>query len=79
MTIGGTANTGDSFDYIIVGSGAAGSLPAHRLTEHPGATMCMLVTGPPSIHPRAGRHHQDAVQPNAVQPRLHLAVQDRAV
>jgi choline dehydrogenase len=58
MTIGGTANTGDSFDYIIVGSGAAGSLPAHRLTEHPGATMCMLVTGPPDrylyIHELAG-------------------------
>ena len=51
MAIGGIANTGDSFDYVIVGSGAAGSVLAHRLTEHPGATVCVLETGPPDRHP----------------------------
>jgi choline dehydrogenase len=64
MAIGCIADIGDSFDYVIVGGGAAGSLPARRLTEHPGATMCVLVTGPPSIHPRAVWHHQDLFNPD---------------
>jgi choline dehydrogenase-like flavoprotein len=42
---------GDTFDYVIVGSGAAGSVLAHRLTEEPGATVCVLEAGPPDRHP----------------------------
>ena len=40
-----------TFDYVIVGSGAAGSVLAHRLTEEPGATVCVLEAGPPDRHP----------------------------
>jgi choline dehydrogenase len=45
------AAAGDTFDYVIVGSGAAGSVLAHRLTEQPGATVCVLEAGPPDRHP----------------------------
>jgi len=41
----------DTFDYVIVGSGAAGSVLAHRLTEDPGITVCVLECGPPDRHP----------------------------
>ncbi len=50
--------TGDTFDYVIVGAGAAGSVLANRLTETPGATVCLLEAGPPDrnrwIHIPAG-------------------------
>ncbi len=42
---------GDTFDYVIVGSGAAGSVLCHRLTEDPGVTVCVLECGPPDRHP----------------------------
>jgi choline dehydrogenase len=42
---------GEEFDYVIVGSGAAGSVLANRLTEQQGATVCVLEAGPPDRHP----------------------------
>jgi choline dehydrogenase len=48
----------DSFDYVIVGAGAAGSLLANRLTEDASTTVCVLEAGPPDrnmfIHIPAG-------------------------
>ncbi len=41
----------DSFDYVIVGAGAAGSVLANRLTETPGTTVCVLEAGPPDRNP----------------------------
>ena len=47
-----------SFDYVIVGAGAAGCLLAHRLTEDGRATVCLLEAGPadrsPFFHVPAG-------------------------
>jgi choline dehydrogenase len=40
----------DQFDYVIVGSGAAGSILANRLSAD-GATVCVLEAGPPDNSP----------------------------
>ncbi|MEJ1976030.1 MAG: FAD-binding protein, partial [Acetobacteraceae bacterium] len=45
------ASSADSFDYVIVGAGAAGSLLANRLTEDGVTTVCVLEAGPPDRNP----------------------------
>lgn len=45
------ANVTDQFDYVIVGSGAAGAILANRLTEDGDATVCLLESGPADWHP----------------------------
>jgi choline dehydrogenase-like flavoprotein len=67
---------GDLFDYVIVGSGAAGSVLAHRLTEMPGTTVCVLEAGPPDRHPYI---HVPAGFIKMLFNPLHLAVQDRTI
>ncbi len=46
-----SAGAADTFDYVIVGSGAAGSILANRLTEEAGVTVCLLESGPSDWHP----------------------------
>ena len=43
--------TTTTFDYVVVGTGAAGSIVAARLSEDPGVTVCALESGPPDRHP----------------------------
>ena len=53
------ANDGsETFDYVIVGGGAAGAILANRLTEDAQSTVCLLEAGPsdwnPFLHIPAG-------------------------
>lgn len=41
----------DTFDYVIVGSGAAGAILAARLGEDPTLSICVLEAGPRDWHP----------------------------
>ncbi len=47
-----TANhPADTFDYVIVGSGAAGAILANRLSEDGKTAVCLLEAGPADWHP----------------------------
>lgn len=48
-----TANTqtGERFDYVIVGAGAAGAILANRLSENGKLSVCLLESGPTDWHP----------------------------
>ncbi len=41
----------DVFDYVIVGSGTAGSVLANRLTDDPAVSVCVLEAGGSDRHP----------------------------
>lgn len=46
-----TNNNIDTYDYVVIGAGAAGSIIAARLTENPGTTVCVLEAGPSDLRP----------------------------
>jgi choline dehydrogenase-like flavoprotein len=41
----------ETFDYVIIGSGSAGSVLTHRLSEDATTTVCVLEAGPRDWHP----------------------------
>lgn len=42
---------GETFDYVVVGGGAAGAIVASRLAEDPAVSVCLLEAGPSDRHP----------------------------
>ena len=41
----------ETFDYVIIGAGSAGSVLANRLGEDPASRICVLEAGPTDWHP----------------------------
>ena len=41
----------ETFDYVVVGAGAAGCVLANRLTEDDGVSVCVLEAGGSDRHP----------------------------
>ena len=41
----------ETFDYVIIGAGSAGSVLANRLGEDPATRICVLEAGPSDWHP----------------------------
>src|ERR1700756_116982 len=41
----------ETFDYVIIGSGSAGSVLTNRLSEDAGTSVCVLEAGPRDWHP----------------------------
>lgn len=41
----------ETFDFVIVGAGAAGCLLANRLSENPSHSVCLIEAGPPDRNP----------------------------
>lgn len=41
----------ETFDYLIIGAGSAGSIIAARLAEEPGVSICIVEAGPSDLRP----------------------------
>lgn len=41
----------ETFDYVVIGAGAAGAIVARRLAEDRAVSVCLLEAGPPDRHP----------------------------
>ncbi|MGH9807759.1 MAG: choline dehydrogenase, partial [Terriglobia bacterium] len=41
----------ETFDYVIIGSGSAGSVLTNRLSEDANTSICVLEAGPRDWHP----------------------------
>ena len=46
-----SSTASEVYDYVVVGSGAAGAIVAARLAEDAGVSVCVLEAGPPDTHP----------------------------